>query len=220
MVAKLLYLAKRVAPDILLAVNFLAGYVKEPTQEDEMNLDRVFRYLRGSKNRSASYWRDAEIKISTYIDAAFACHEEKKSRSGCVLMCAGSFVGAWSSKQSVNAFSSTEAELIALSEDCSWVLWAKHWLESQGHKQGAVTIFQDNTSVPSILKKGPSADLRTRYLSIRYFFMGDLIKRKEAAIHYCPKDDMLVDMFTKPLVGAQFQKLRDAIITLEVKPMS
>jgi hypothetical protein len=137
-----------------------------------MNLDRVFRYLRGSKGRSISYWRGAEIKISTYIDAAFACHEEQKSRSGCLLMCAGSFVGAWSSKQSVNAFSSTEAELIALSEDCSWVLWVKHWLESQGHKQGAVQIFQDNTSVLSILKRRPSADLRTRYLSIRYFFMG------------------------------------------------
>lgn len=216
MVAKLLYLAKRVAPDILLAVNFLAGFVKEPTQEDEMNLDRVFRYLRGSKDRSISYWRGAEIKISTYIDAAFACHEEQKSRSGCVLMCAGSFVGAWSSKQSVNAFSSTEAELIALSEDCSWVLWAKHWLESQGHEQGAVKIFQDNTSVLSILKKGPSADLRTRYLSIRYFFMGDIIKRNEAAIEYCPTGDMLADMFTKPLVGAQFQKLRDAIVTLDV----
>jgi KUP system potassium uptake protein len=118
--------------------------------------------------------------------------------------------------QSVNAFSSTEAELIALSEDCSWVLWAKHWLESQGHEQGAVTIFQDNTSVPSILKKGPSAELRTRYLSIRYFFTGDIIKRNEAVIHYCPTDDILADLFTKPLVGARFQKLRDAIITLEV----
>jgi hypothetical protein len=36
MVAKLLYLAKRVAPDILLAVNFLAWFVKEPTHEDGM----------------------------------------------------------------------------------------------------------------------------------------------------------------------------------------
>jgi hypothetical protein len=100
----------------------------------------------------------------------------------------------------VNALSSTEAELIALSEDCSWVLWAKHWLESQGHKREAVQIFQDNTSILSILKKGPSADLRTRYLNIRYFFMGDLIKRNEAAIQYCHTGDILADMFTKPLV--------------------
>jgi hypothetical protein len=44
-VARLLYLSKRVRPDIQFAVTFLCTRVKEPTDYDEMKLVRVLQYL-------------------------------------------------------------------------------------------------------------------------------------------------------------------------------
>jgi hypothetical protein len=121
-------------------------------------------------------------------------------------------VGAWSTKQAINTKSSTESELVGLTEDCSWVIWARNWLIGQGHKPAAAVIYHDNTAVQDILKKGPSAELRTRHLSIRYHFVADLMKRGEVVIQYCPTDDMIADILTKPLVGEQFAKLRDYLV--------
>jgi hypothetical protein len=49
-VAKLLYLAKRGRPDILLAVNFLTTRVSCSTADDWQKLDRVMKYLHGTLN--------------------------------------------------------------------------------------------------------------------------------------------------------------------------
>jgi histone deacetylase 1/2 len=49
-VAKVLYLAKRVRPDILLTVNFLATRVREPTVEDWGKLTRMLQYVNGTEN--------------------------------------------------------------------------------------------------------------------------------------------------------------------------
>ena len=46
-----------------------------------------------------------------------------------------------------------------------------------------------------------SAGKRTRHFDIKYFYISDLIKRKELEIKYCPTISMWVDYMTKPQVG-------------------
>ena len=48
-VAKLLYLAKRVRPDILTPIAFLSTRTRAPTDDDQRKLDRVLRYLNSTK---------------------------------------------------------------------------------------------------------------------------------------------------------------------------
>jgi hypothetical protein len=211
-VARLLFLAKRIAPDILLAVSVLAGHVKEPTLQDWDRLDRVYRYLNGSKDRVLQFWRGGKVEVSLFVDAAFACHADMKSRTGAVLLCCGCFVAAWTSKQTQNTKSSTESELVGLTDECGWLIWARNWMLEQGYPPMVPVIYQDNTSVVDILKRGPSAQLRTRHLGIRHHFVGDLIKRDEVKIEYCRTEDMVADMLTKPLIGQQFRKLRDVLV--------
>lgn len=150
-VTRLLFLAQRVAPDILLSVNVFAGVVKAPTVQDWERLDRVFRYL------NLVYKAGGKLEPAVYIDASFACHEDMRSRTGAVLYVANCFVGAWTTKQSLNTKSSTEAELVGLTDECTWLIWARNWLEAMGYKQTAAVVFQDNDSVKDILKRGPSA---------------------------------------------------------------
>ena len=212
LVARLLYLAKRIAPDILLSVSVLAGRVQAPTVQDWDRLDRVFRYLNGSSKRVVQFWRGGKVSVTCFIDAAFACHDDMRSRTGCVLFCCGIFIGAWTSKQDLNTKSSTEAEIVGLTDECGWAVWAQNWLEDQGYPREAPVIYQDNTSVVDILRRGPSAQLRTRHLGIRHHFAGDLMKRGELVIEHCPTGDMVADILTKPLVGEQFRHLRDHMV--------
>lgn len=210
--ARLIYLTKRIAPDMLLAVNVLSGKVKSPSIQDWDRLDRVFRYLNGSSNRIIKFRRGGKISVCCYIDASFACHEDMRSRTGCILFCCGNFVGAWTSKQSQNTKSSTESELVGVTDECGWVIWAQNWMAAQGYQREAPVIYQDNTSVADILKRGPCAQLRTRHLSIRHHFAGDLMKKKELVIEYCPTEDMIADILTKPLIGENFRRLRDRMV--------
>ena len=101
---------------------------------------------------------------------------------------------------------------MGLTDECGWVIWAQNWLEAQGYPREAPIIYQDNTSVGDILKRGPSAQMRTRHLSIRHHFAGDLMKKKELVIEYCPTENMIADLLTKPMVGEPFRRLRDRMV--------
>ena len=215
-VARLLYLGKRVAPDIMLPVSVLAGKVNSPTLQDWERLDRVYRYLNGTANRCLQCWRGGKVSVCTFIDAAFACHDDMRSRTGCVLLCCGLCVGVWTAKQGQNVKSSTEAELIGLTDFITWVLWAQNFLEEQGYPPEPVVAYQDNTAVKDILKRGPTAQQRTRHLTIRHHFVGDLMKKNQVVIEYCETEKMLADMLTKALVGRSFEELRDRLVTIVI----
>jgi hypothetical protein len=74
-------------------------------------------------------------------------------------------------------------------------------------------IMRDNISSMKLEMNGKtSSGKRTRHLDIKYFYITDLIKRKEVAIQYCPTDAMLADYFTKPLTGSKFQKFRNVVM--------
>jgi hypothetical protein len=179
-----------------------------------LRLDKVYAYLNGNKDHVVQYWRGAKVEVASSIDASFACHDDFKSRTGCVLLCCGSYVAAWTTKQTLNTKSSAEAELVGLTDESGWVIWARNWLRKQGYDPGAARIAQDNTSVADILKKGPVAQMRTRHLSIRYHFVADLIKRGEIVIEPIRTEFMIADGLTKPLVGESFVKNRSMLVTV------
>ena len=55
-------------------------------------------------------------------------------------------------------------------------------------------VFRDNTSAMKLEENGRmSAGKRTRHFDIKYFYITDLIKRKEITIKYCPTGSMWAD---------------------------
>lgn len=205
-VAKLLYLAKRVRPDILTAVSYLACRVQAPKYQDLYKLNRVFSYLNATKKYRICF-RSEFLKMSTYIDASFAVHEDMKSRSGVVIMIGGGVICAISKKQKLVTKSSTEAELVALSDGSTYLIWFRQLLEKQGYNLETSVIFQDNKSVMEMLKENGTNSLRTRHINIRYYFIRDRIKSNELKLEYLNTQDMIADMMTKPLNGSIFNRL-------------
>ena len=60
---------------------------------------------------------------------------------------------------------------------------------------------------------------KSRHLTIRYFFIKDVLERENIIILHCPTERMLADFYTKPLQGSLFVKIRDIIMGLAPIPM-
>jgi hypothetical protein len=141
------------------------------------------------------------------VDASFAVHEDMRSHTGASIGLGKGPVFTKSSKQKLNGTSSTEAELIGLSDSLPQVLWVRDFLLEQGHVIGPAVLYQDNQSTIKLAERGSAASERTRHVAIRFFFIHDRIKSGEVVIEYMPTGNMLADILTKPLQGTLFRRL-------------
>jgi hypothetical protein len=135
-----------------------------------------------------------------------------KSTSGmCVTLGVGYFIST-SKVQKLNSKSSTEAEIIAVSDGMNVPLWLADFIEHQGHKAQPVQLEQDNLSCITLLTKGRSTAETTRFIAIRHFWISDYIRIGAIHVVYVPTEDMTSDFFTKPVQGAVFVKLSKKIL--------
>ena len=143
-VAQLLYLSKRVCPDIQLVLSFLCTRVRGPETDDYKNLAIVMKYIQGTIGLPQLFSIDKSGNIKWYIDASFALHNDMRSHTG-VLMPMGT-EGAYvqSSKQNLNTKSSTEANLIVVDDVLTQVIWTRYFLKEQGYMIQDNVINQDN----------------------------------------------------------------------------
>ena len=74
-----------------------------------------------------------------------------------------------------------------------------------------VTFYQDNTSTMALVARGKPGAERTRHIDIRYFWISDRVKNKEAIIEHKRTAEMYANILTKPLQGAQFVHERECL---------
>jgi hypothetical protein len=206
-VAKLLYLAKRTRGQILTAVSHLSERVMAPTEDDQEKLKRIFTYLASTKDEVLMFKSGGTVDMEVYIDASYGVHAYGSSRTGMVVMMAGLTIGNWSSKQKLVTKSSTEAEIVGLSDGLTNALWMREMLIDQGYALPATVVYQDNEGVIKIIKKGRSPKHRTRHLNVRHFFARDRENFGDIKLVYKKTSEMIADIHTKPLSGWQFKEL-------------
>ena len=51
--------------------------------------------------------------------------------------------------------------------------------------------------------------MRTKHIDIRYHFIREAIQDQVIEVCYCPSEDMIADLLTKPLSKGKFEALRD-----------
>ena len=212
-VAKILYLAKRARPDLLTTVAFLTTRVKKPTKQDLDKLIRMLKYLRGTASMGIELMYKPGV-IEAYVDASHCVHADGKSQSGLFLTLGSGGYNVKSSKQKMVAKSSTEAELIAISDALPILIWQREIMVEQDMLPPTipVTIFEDNQSTIALIRRGRPVAESTRHINIRYFFVSDRCNLKEVQVVYIPTGEQIADYFTKPLVGKTFYLLRGSIV--------
>jgi hypothetical protein len=214
--AKLLYLGRKVRPDILTAVSYLTTRVTKPTVTDKLKLERVLKYLNGSKTQVMTignvFDSDGSITIKCYIDTSHGIHDDMRGHIGCIMAIGNSNIVLRSTKMKINTKATAETELIGMSEEASQALWMKYWLEDNGYKVNPIILYQDNMSTIAMIKKGKPCSRSTRHIKMRYFFIKDYMNMKIMDVRYLKTDDMLADMLTKPLQGKKFKKFAEMML--------
>ena len=150
--------------------------------------------------------------VTVSIDAAFANRDLMKTTSGmCVTLAVGNFISS-SKVQKLNSKSSTESEIIAVSDGMNIPLWLAGFIAYQGHGKIPVRLEQDNQSCITLLTKGRSTAETTRFIEVQKFWISDNIRIGAINIVYVPTEDMTSDYFTKPLQGTVFSKMVKKIL--------
>jgi hypothetical protein len=88
--------------------------VQKCDTDDLVKLDRVMRYLRGTRDRGIVLRPGVgdELRVSVYIDAAYGVHSNRKSHTGsCVVVGEVGVVRYKSEKLKIVTKSSTEADV-------------------------------------------------------------------------------------------------------------
>jgi hypothetical protein len=209
-VAKILYLAKRVRPECLTAVAFLSTRVAAPDIDDLAKLRRLLGYIRLTRTRGIVLKVGPSMTVKAYIDAAYGVHQDSgKSHTGCavVLGDAGP-VFSKSAKQKIVTKSSTEAELVGLSDTASQAIHLRNLIIAQGYELGPAVVYQDNLSCMALVKRGGPGSERSRHIHIRYFWLTEKVAQGEVELQHLGTADMFANILTKPVQGAQFERER------------
>jgi hypothetical protein len=211
-VAKLLYVAKRVRPEILAAVSFLTTRALVCDADDLAKLHRVLGYVKKTRDRGIVLRIGEFISVEAYIDAAYGVHTSSgKSHTGCAIVLGNGPVFVKSTKQKIVSKSSTEAELIALSDSASQAIWVANFINAQGYDVGPVVLHQDNMSCMALVKRGSPASERSRHIDIRYFWVKQLVDGKAAVVRHLATELMHANVMTKAVQGKQFIDERDRL---------
>ena len=205
--ASLAWASTRAHPALVTAIGELSRHVTDPTTEDSGKLDRAISFAKSVRDVPLRLKCTLPPQVTVSIDAAFANRNDMRSTSGtCVTLGVGYFIAS-SKLQKLNSKSSTEAEIIAVSDGMNIPLWLADFIHLQGYPPQPVRLEQDNQSCITLLTKGRSTAETTRFIEIRKFWISAYIKNGAVGIVYVPTEDMTSDYFTKPLQGALFAKM-------------
>ena len=209
-VGALMYLIAGTRPDLAAAVGILSQFAADPCPTHWQALKRVLRYLQATSTYGLCFAGSSGGKLVGYSDADWAGDiESRRSTSGYVLMLNSGCISWRSKKQRTVALSSTEAEYMALSEATQEAVWLKAFMNEIGEATGndPLTVYEDNQGAIA-LAKNPEFHKRTKHIDIRYHFVREKVKDDQVALEYCPTQDMLADIMTKPIPTTQFCTLR------------
>ena len=121
-----------------------------------------------------------------------------------------------SRKQRINTSSTTESEVVGVSDYLPNTIWLMRFLEAQGYKLKTSIMYQDNTAAIQLEKHGKkSSSRRTRHFDIRIFNVRDKLRNNNIEVVYCPTEKMVADFFTKPLQASQFRRLRWIVMGMD-----
>ena len=119
-----------------------------------------------------------------------------------------------SSKQKLNTKSSTEEEVVGVSDYLPYNIWICQFMAYQGFGIKQNILFQDNQSVIKMEKDGKkSCTWNSKQINIRYFFVKDRVDGNKMSIAYCGTEHILAYFFPKYLRGYIYSwKFREVIM--------
>ena len=134
--------------DLQSVVGIMCKDLKAPNQKSERQMKKVLRYVQGTKDCSNFCPCNVPLDgVEVFTDADWATSKvDRKSRSGCVVRCAGTRMHTHSRSQPTVALSSCEAEIISAVEGLKEGLMLQYLLEFVGFGRHRVCLHIDSSA--------------------------------------------------------------------------
>jgi hypothetical protein len=156
------------------------------------------------------------MDVRAFIDAYGVHTASGKSHTGCAIVVGyGGPVYTKSTKQKIVTKSSTEAELVGMSDTASQAIYLRNFIIAQGYDIGPAILYQDNMSCMALIKRGGPASERSRHIEIRHFWIQERVESGEVRVEHMPTAEMIANILTKPVQGAQFLTERNLLTNWE-----
>jgi hypothetical protein len=142
-----------------------------------------------------------------YADASFAVGDTMQSVSGYIVYLNGTPLLWGSLKQTIVVDSSCSAEYVAASVACKQAIHSENLIGFLGFTcPKPYVMYTDSTACLSIASNALSLG-NVRHLAIRYNLVRCYITIGEVTMRYCITEEMVADLLTKIVVGAQDTRL-------------
>jgi hypothetical protein len=201
-------------PDIRYALSVLAASTHKPTRRHWRMMKQTAMYLQSTHTLGVTFHHGAPIDLHGFADASYATASQGRSQTGLAFKISpdSAVVTSQSLIQTIVALSSTEAELDGLCKATTMATAIRILMHELGRPMhGPTTIYEDNQSTMA-LTQGPGAWSRTKHFKVRYHHIKLAIKDGTVNIKYCPTEEQLADLLTKPLPALTFVPLRDQLL--------
>ena len=124
---------------------------------------------------------------------------------------AGGAISWMSKKQATVALSTSEAEYVALSSATQEAVWLRRLLTDLKATPREPTVLMEDNQGAIAIARNPVSHARTKHIDIRYHYVREALQEGTIDLCYCPTEEMVADLLTKPLSKGKFEKLRLAM---------
>jgi hypothetical protein len=211
-VGSLLYTAITVRPDVAYAASSLSRFLTNPAPEHEKAVDQALRYLLGTKEVSLQYGSDPSAQgLFIASDASYADEKEtRRSSQGWIVSLFGGPVIWKATRQPTVTLSTTEAEVLALSETARETMALKRlFRDIRLVIEGAWNIRCDNLqSIRLVVGERERINTRLRHVDIHNMWLRQEFAKGEFKVTYLATAEMPADGLTKALSRQRFEHFR------------
>ena len=203
--------AREGRPDFDFAVCYLQSKQSSPTEQDWSDLEHLLGYIKRVPEREIIF-KPKDLQLRGHTDASFNITEDGRSYYGYLITLGHALVSTKGGRIKSVVRSSTEAEISAVNEIVSELLWCRDILEELGYEQKKIPISEDNQSCIPMLQKEPrSFHSKSRHVRVKWAFFRQEYTKRTLVLSYCPTEKMVADLLTKPL-GGKAHNLHSAVI--------
>jgi len=207
-VGSILYPAVVTRPDISFAASQLSQFTLNPSPEHLRFANRVLSYLQATKYYAIEFSGPTEVEtgdedvVQVSSDASFADDPEtRKSTQGYLMKLFSGAIMWQSSKQKTVTTSTTEAELLSLSNTVRETI-ALYRLFGQVQfdpEQNPRVLCDNQQTVGLIQKERPELRSKLKHVDIHNCWLRQVHLEGKVVIQWVPTTEMPADGFTKPL---------------------
>ena len=213
-IGSIIYAMLCTRPDVSHALSFTSRYQSNPGMRQWISVKNILKYLRRTKDMSLIYGGDEELVVKGYVDASFNTDpDDSKSQTGYLFILNGAAVSWRSSKQSIVAASTCEAEYVAASEASREGVWIKAFTTDLGVIPSALDpmeIYCDNTGAIANARE-PRSHKNSKHIRLRYHIIREYVKKGDIVVSKVHTDHNVADPLTKPLPLEKHEKHLEAM---------